>query len=330
MLTGMNDAPIDNDLAEGPANGRAFWCLAEDGLRLRVAHWRPAVECRGTILLFSGRSECVEKYGRTATELVAHGYAVLVMDWRGQGLSDRLVSDRMRGHVDAFPDYQKDAAALIRAARELDLPDPWHLLGHSMGACIGLRALNDGLPVVSCAFTAPMWGITMSPLQRVLAWPVSWGARLSGKAGNYLPDKTRQNRKSYVLTVGFEDNRLTQDADMFAYLVRLAENLPDRLIGGATFGWLNAALRECRALRSKTSPDIPALVFSAGQDEIVDNRVTAERMKHWSHARYEVVSDAMHDILSERPEIRNRVISEICHFFTRQAGAQNKAALPKG
>lgn len=322
----MTDAPFDNDLAEGPANGRAFWCLAEDGVRLRLGLWSPEAKCKGTILLFSGRSECLEKYGRTATELVARGFAVLIIDWRGQGLSDRLTQDRMQGHIARFADYQEDVAAMVQAAHDLKLPHPWHLLGHSMGACIGLRALHEGLSVSSCAFTAPMWGIRMTAAQRMLAWPVSWLAQALGKGHNYIPDKTGSNRTSYVLNTRFEDNCLTQGADMYAYLVRLAENLPDRLIGGATLGWLYAALTECRALGRMPAPDIPVLVLTAGRDEVVDNSVITARLRNWHGARSGHLPDAMHDILSERTEIRSRALSDICGFFA----AHTKTAPPTG
>jgi len=300
--------------------------MAEDGVRLRLGLWSPEAGCRGTILFFSGRSECIEVYGRTAAGFVARGFAVLIIDWRGQGLSDRLTQDRMQGHITRFVDYQRDVAAMVQAAHDLELPHPWHLLGHSMGGCIGLRALHESLPVSSSAFTAPMWGIRMTAAQGLLAWPVSWLAQALGKGHNYIPDKTGNNRTSYVLNTGFEDNRLTQDADMYAYLVRLAENLPDRLIGGATLGWLYAALTECRALGRMPAPDIPALVFTAGLDEVVDNSVIAVRLRDWHDARSEYLPDAMHDILSERPVIRGRTISDICDFFV----AHRKTAPPTG
>ena len=60
------------------------------GVRIRVGLWHrqgPA----GTVLLFPGRTEYVEKYGRTARLLAARGLATLVIDWRGQGIADRLV-----------------------------------------------------------------------------------------------------------------------------------------------------------------------------------------------------------------------------------------------
>jgi lysophospholipase len=59
----MTDAPLYNDLAQGPEGGRAYWVTTSDAVRLRMAVW-PKGE-KGTILLFPGRSEYIEKYGRS-------------------------------------------------------------------------------------------------------------------------------------------------------------------------------------------------------------------------------------------------------------------------
>ena len=132
----MESAPLFAEIADGPDGGEAWWLTADDGVRIRVGAWAKDAP-KGTVLLFPGRTEYIEKYGRTAAHLARRGYATLAIDWRGQGIADRLVSDAMAGHVLDFNDYQRDVAAMISAARELDLPKPWHLLAHSMGAVSG-------------------------------------------------------------------------------------------------------------------------------------------------------------------------------------------------
>jgi lysophospholipase len=59
----MSAAPLFDDIAEGPAGGSALWCEAHDGLRIRIALWRAKAE-KGTIFVFPGRTEYIEKYGR--------------------------------------------------------------------------------------------------------------------------------------------------------------------------------------------------------------------------------------------------------------------------
>ena len=166
----MESAPFFDDIADAPPGASAWWATAPDGVRLRLALLAPPPpEARGTVLLFPGRTEYVEKYGPAAAELQARGFACLSIDWRGQGLADRPLDDPATGHVRRFSDYQTDVAEMLRLAGAQELPRPWYLLAHSMGGGIGLRALHAGLPVAAAAFTGPMWGIALPPAFRPIA-----------------------------------------------------------------------------------------------------------------------------------------------------------------
>ena len=112
----MKDAPLLEKIADGPPGGRALWMTAADGVRVRVVCW-PQEGARGTVLLLPGRTEYAEKYGRAASDLGTRGYGTLTLDWRGQGLSDRITGDSMTGHVSDFIDYQADLDALLEVAR---------------------------------------------------------------------------------------------------------------------------------------------------------------------------------------------------------------------
>ena len=135
-MTG-SPAPLYDDVAGGPPGGSALWLTCSDGVRIRVGFWRPEAAAHGTVLLFPGRTEYIEKYGPAAADLAERGFAMLAIDWRGQGVADRVTDDPQVGHVAHFPDYQRDVAAALETAVQLDLPRPFHLLAHSMGGCIG-------------------------------------------------------------------------------------------------------------------------------------------------------------------------------------------------
>lgn len=308
----MDDAPFFPQVAEGPDNVRAYWINAEDKVRLRVAHWPLEGSPKGTVLLLQGRTENIEKYGRTAEALHAAGYAAFAIDWRGQGLSDRLTDDRMTGHVVRFSDYQKDVAAMTEAAAALDLPKPWYLIGHSLGACVGLRAIIEGLPISACVFTAPLWGINLSTFQRLAAWPLSWAAQFMGKGHVYAPGTRGE---SYVLHTAFEDNRLTHDPDMYKYYIDISESLVDQQIGGPSMGWLFQALKETRSLTKLPSPDIPCITFCGAEDSIVAIPAVQDRMARWPRGRFELVDNARHDVLHESPHIRDEVLNRILDLF---------------
>ncbi|MDX5351429.1 MAG: alpha/beta hydrolase, partial [Paracoccaceae bacterium] len=162
----MTPAPFHAQVADGPPGAVSVWVRA-GGTRLRLAWWQAGGQ--GTVLLLPGRTECVEKYGRAAGDLVARGFSVITIDWRGQGLADRALPDPLVGHVGDFAEYQQDLDAMIATARQAGLPEPFFLLAHSMGGCIGLRGLMRGLPVKAAVFSAPMWGISMAAWLRPVA-----------------------------------------------------------------------------------------------------------------------------------------------------------------
>ncbi len=310
----MKDAPLYNDLAQGPAKGRAFWLRADDGIRLRVAHW-PAAPDRSrqaTVLIFPGRTEYIEKYGPAAVECTAAGYDTVVIDWRGQGLSDRLHPDRMLGHVGAFSDYQRDVRAVMALVRALGLPDPAYLLSHSMGGAIALRAMIDGLPLRATVFSAPMWGIAMLPGLRPIAQTLSLLARHTGQAFRYVPSTSPFG---YVPTAPFKGNLLTKDAAMFDWMKAHLRAQPDLGLGGPSMGWLHEGLTECSALAALPSPDIPARCALGTDERIVDLPPIRARMQAWPRGHLDIYPKAEHEVMMETPAQRRRFYdSTMAHF----------------
>ena len=312
----MLPAPLHDALADGPAGGAAFWLTATDGPRIRIGVWR-VPQARGTVLLFPGRTEYVEKYGRAAADLAARGYATLAVDWRGQGLADRLAPDRVLGDVVKFTDYQHDVAAVLAAAEALDLPRPWHLLGNSMGGCIGLRAVMEGLPVASCAFSAPMWGILLPPGRRPAAWALGWASQGLGLGQMRAPET---KRPPYVQIAPFAGNMLTTDRDMFDWMRGHLEAVPDLALGGPSLRWVFQALAEMRGLAARPAPALPCVTFLGSNERIVDPQRIRDRMAAWPGGRLEMVPGAEHEVLMETPATRARVFDAmVAHFDAHRA-----------
>jgi lysophospholipase len=307
----MERAPFYSEVASGPDDGAAWWLAARDGVRLRAGLWHREAE-NGTVLLFPGRTEYIEKYGRAAGHFAARGYATLAIDWRGQGLADRLTGDAMAGHVHHFPDYQQDVAAMIAAARALDLPRPWHLLAHSMGGCIGLRAVMERLDVASAAFSAPMWGIQMGAALRPVAWSLGWGARRLCLGHHYAPSTGPEH---YVLSEPFETNKLTNDRAMWDYMARQLQAHPELGIGGPSLRWLHESLREMRALARRPSPALRCLTLLGSDEEIVDTARIHDRMARWPGGRLEMVAGGRHETLMDTPAMQARLFAILCDFY---------------
>lgn len=316
----MKTAPLYADEIASTSVSSSYWVQARDGVKLRIAAWRPEVSGNGTVLIFPGRTDFIEKLSHVAIDMCARGYSSLVIDWRGQGLSDRLTQNRIISHVVRFSDYQSDVAAMIEAAERLDMPKPWYLLGYSMGATIGLRSLVDGLKVDACAFTGPLWDIKLSAVERAVAWPLTGLAQAFGKGHAFAPGNIPQRSQCYVLSVGFEGNRLTSDPGMFERMVSQAKALPEQQTGAPSMGWVFEGLKECRALRGLPSPAIPCVTFCGEQDTVVDLAAIRQRMGRWPGGRLEMVSGARHDLLSEIPEVRARLLDQMTLVFSKTSG----------
>lgn len=309
----MEEAPLHLDIAgDAPPGGRAIWTRTSDGTRLRLAAWRPE-GARGTVLLFPGRTEYIEKYGPAAGQFARAGLATLVVDWRGQGLSGRLGRDPLTGHVLRFSDYQHDVAAMTSAADTLGLPGPRMLFAHSMGGAIGLRALILGLDVERVAFSAPMWGIALSSALRPAAWALSFVARHIGFGDHYAPGT---NSAAYAGATGFDENLLTGDPDQLAWLAGQIEAHPELALGGPSLHWLSEALMECRRLEAVPSPALPCLTLLGSAERVVDPRAIHRRMKRWPGGRLLILPGARHEALMETPRRRARAFRAICGHFT--------------
>ena len=308
----MEAAPFYGDLAEGPPGCKAVWLRADDGVRVRVGIW--AGSARGTVFLLPGRCEPIEKYGRTAAALVARGYGALAVDWRGQGLSDRLLKNPDIGHVSRFTDYQLDLRACLELAGRRGLPKPWFMLAHSMGGAIGLRALIEDAPFCAAAFSAPMWGIVIAPRLRHLAATIPNIARSIGMGGRQAPTTGSAN---YFLETPFAGNFLTTDPDNWAYMTRQAAFHPRFRLGGPSLTWLAEALAETRALHVLPRPDTPAHVSVGTLEAIVDADAIERLTGTWDNADFVLVPDAQHEILMEIPPIRKAFLDRTDALFAR-------------
>lgn len=304
-------APFHSECAQAPKGGRVFWSKAQDGVRLRLGLWS-GENPRGTVLLLPGRTEFIEKYGRVISKLFGKGYAVAVIDWRGQGHSERLAEDPALGHVGAFSDYQYDLKALIAEAKEADLPRPWHILGHSMGGNIGLRALIDGLDVQRVVFSAPMWGILIPTSKRLMASVLPKLAQVSGKQLEYLPGSTES---AYVDENGFDDNLLTTDKDHFDYFTRLTHTAPELALGGPSIHWFGEAQAECAALLRAPRPNVPVLTCYGTLEGIVDRAAILKMHDGWQSAALVEIEGARHELMMEAAPARTTFFDRAFAFF---------------
>lgn len=286
-----------------PPNPVVLRVTAQDGVSLRVARWQPIGRPRGTVCLLQGRAEFIEKYFEVIGELRARGFAVLAFDWRGQGLSDREVADRRKGHIADFGLYRRDLEAVRDQVLEPLMPKPHFALAHSMGGAIALMAARDGwLPFERLVASTPMIALCLvrrprlaGDLARVLSLFRFGKAFVPGGGGLSISCKP------------FAGNRLTSDAARYTRNAKAATELDWGAIGDPTVGWVDAAFRFMRILADPDVPlgiRVPTLIVGAGADPVCATPATerfAARLKA-GHAL--IIPGARHEIMMERDGIR--------------------------
>jgi lysophospholipase len=276
---------------------------------------------QGTVVVLPGRAEFVEKYAETAADLLARRFAVAALDWRGQGLSDPAAAARDRCHVGDFREYLEDLTAVLGRLDALGLPRPFVMLAHSMGGHVGLRHLHDRPGrFAAAAMTAPMFGIRLGPLPPPLARLVAATATRLGRAARFAPGQ----RAFDAALCRFEGNPLTGCPDRFGAFRDLLVARPELALGGVTYGWLAAALRSIALTRRRGYVEgiaTPVLVCQSALERIVCNRTQSELVRRLPRGRLVTFADARHEVLMERPPVRERFFAAFEAFLAEVSQA---------
>ncbi len=281
--------------------------LASDGVRLRTATWRPTTRrTLGTVCIFQGRGESIERYFETIGDLRRRGFAVASLDWRGQGGSERRLKNPRKGHVDSFTEYDRDLDAFMQQVALPDCPPPHFALAHSTGSLICLRAVRDGrVRFARMVLDGPLIGLgPRSPSQGFVAG-VSAFATAIGLGELEVPGR-------YAVTIEhmkFEDNPLTSDPVRFARNREIATALPAVTIGLPTYGWLYAASRAMADAGDEAFPtriSAPILLVAGSLDRVISVPAVERLAGELRTASFVLVPGARHEVLMERNRMREQ------------------------
>lgn len=278
-----------------------------DGAPLRFARWDATRgPARGTVCVFSGRGEYIEKYFEVIADLRRRGFAVAIHDWRGQGGSHRPLADRRKGHIRDFKEYDRDLAAFMQQVVLPECPPPYYALAHSMGGNILARhSITPDSWFDRIVLSAPMFEI-IADKARVpgnLARIFVETACLIGLSTRYVPTGSDQPAEM----MPFEGNTLTSDRERYMRNRQIVEAAPELALGYPTDGWTRAAYRTCAHVMDPSFArrvQVPLLLFSAANDRIVSSRAIetfASRLKIGTHVP---IPQSQHEILQENDTIR--------------------------
>jgi lysophospholipase len=290
--------PVPDDVVTGMVK-------TSDGVSLRFARFAPPAGRRGTVCIFPGRTEWIEKYFETVRDLRNRGFAVAVLDWRGQGLSDRALGDRLKGYVGSFSEFDTDLEAFMREVVLPDCPPPIFALAHSMGATVLIRAAARGQRWFDrIVLSAPMLGIAMVR-SLGLTGAIVKTLRFAGLGPTYVPGRYRG-----ILDLRpFAGNPLTSDPVRFARNAAVLEAEPALGLGGPTVAWCDAAFRAMRTISEPRFPGRirqPILIVGAGRDAIVSNTAIEDFALQLRAGSHLMINGAQHELLMEQNRYRTQ------------------------
>lgn len=298
-------------LAKNPVPGGAVPgdLKARDGARLRFVRWEATRgPRRGTVCLFGGRGEFAEKYFEVVADLRRRGYAVAIMEWRGQGGSSRPLPNPRKGHVGSFAEYDSDLTQFMKEVVLPDCPPPFVGLGHSMGANILLRnAARPGSWFERMILVAPMIAFA----EEKVGYPEAV-ARAYAEVGcllGFSRSYVKGGSDTVVEQGPFDGNTLTSDRERWMRNKAVLDANPALGLGSPTIGWLRAAYRSMALVSGDgfaASVRVPMMVFVAGKDEIVSSRAVEDFAVGLKVGTHVLLPSARHEILQEADPIRLR------------------------
>ena len=307
----------DSRYANAQLGGADIYATLSNGHSVRGHLWRCGMPDAPRLLLLPGFTEFCEKYAHVMARAVSLGFDCLAIDWPGQGRSGHLGRKAVAVHCDNFDNHIHALEALINEAGWQEAP--MHLLAHSMGGHLALRAAHYfGPRIVSLALSAPMILPTPKPVRGVL-----WLARmlkLCGLSRSHVPFTSVPELETATSFV--PSNQLTTDPAGFAWQTHWFKTQPDLRRYGATVGWVYAAYHS--ALKTVLRPSYlaaitaPAVLFQPEDEQVVDKEAIATAAKHLPQGVCVPIAKARHELLNETPQIDAQMWTELTSFWRAQ------------
>lgn len=296
------------------------------GRKLRFGSVAPQGSVPDAVVIgLQGLSEFTEKYFEVAHELLGHNLSFWMLDWQGQGKSHRHLRNTHKRHSEGFEQDVLDLHYFIMeyVKHSAVHPDvgriPLVMLGHSMGANIGLRYLHDYPDMFACAaFTAPLFGV-----KALSVLPMGWQEDLTSLCAE-LFDQT------YLEVGGGNWNAVQRDnpkkniysSDPARSAVHNVWCLHDPAlqVGNVTYVWLKHAVQSCAVIRRKDylkNIKAPCLFALSGHEKLTDNKAATKAIKALPNAETIMLDTARHEILMESDAVRSAFFAAFYDFIKK-------------
>ena len=302
-----------------PANGEISIFTVTDGTNLRLGYFASEGEAKATILLINGHREFLEKYNEIIEEFQARGFNIYSYDHRGQGLSDRVLDDRVKSHNPDFGKLVSDIDEIIKGKiKPASLGHPFYIVAHSLGAHLTLRYMHDYPDVVDKALLlSPFTGFHDRSVFYVGFVKLFFAImNLFGFGDEFA---VGQAKNQQMIDHETAMSKLTHDKDRYQFSQDAIDDNPDLFVGGMTYGGAAETVNSLNKLNENGYIEkikTPVLYLLSEDEKVVSNDVTFALIEKMANAKAENIANARHEIYRETDEIRDQMWQNIDHFFS--------------
>ncbi|NHK28882.1 alpha/beta hydrolase [Parvularcula flava] len=302
---------LEDNLVPLPAGWKFDRWEAADGTKLR---WglaqQGAGRAKATVLLVPGYAGTLDIYGQIFAELMAEGYDVAGLDLRGQGRSDRMLSNPEKPWVQDYGVYADDLAGFVDFLSG-QVNGPLIVHGESFGGHVTLRAAGDhpDLAADGLVLIAPAVRVNTAPWPAALARSMVAMNVAAGRGEAYAPgqhdwapwqpDITQDNPcGTNISTIHTKDAWFAHHPEM-------------RVSSGPTNQWVLETMRSGDLLTDTSYTrriDLPVILVTVGDDRVVETEPAAALCRDGlPHCTLIHVEEARHCLNFEAPERRTPV-----------------------
>ncbi len=276
------------------------------------------------LIISSGRSESYLKYKELSFDLFNNGYSIFLIDHRGQGLSQHLLANSHKGHVENFQYYVDDLNNFIEniVTPHCQGNKPY-LLAHSMGGAIAARYIQDFPNNIQAAvLSSPMLGFNSSGVPDFIAESL---VKTSAQLNQWFDDTPWYlfGHEDFTLDA-FSDNVLMHSLIRYQHFTQLYNATPKIQLGGVTIQWLTESLVALEKIFNNIEKiTTPTLVLQSGQDKVINNQAQNDFCQQLhqlqSHScpngKPLVITDAYHELFFESDVYREQALTAVIQWF---------------
>jgi lysophospholipase len=285
--------------------------IAFDGRKLHYHHF-PHASPHSSLIIVTGWTEGAPKYAEIIHDLHQAGVEIFIMDWRGQGRSERLIEDPQVTWVADYDDFVQDLHQFVTEVVKPRAQHPPSIMGHSMGANVITHYLTKQPEIFDRAvLSSPMLDMILGPYPTWLGRLTSWLYDLVGLGTKMVWGHGYFDAKT-------AENWVTHSTQRWTFWNEFKTVHPEYIMNAASFRWVLEGLRATDYMKDNAHLiRVPLLMLQAGRDLYVATAGQDRVCEKAYYCKKITYPFAKHEILNEVDLIRQDALDEVLRFLRR-------------